>query len=280
MTSPAASLSGSASTSTGADVLRQVTVIAAFVFMIIGCFVGVGLWGGTPIQEAQGGSFQPSASYLTPATSAFGIWTPIYLGLLGYTIWQALPRQRESARQRAVGPLIAASMIFNGLWLVTVQFFSLSVTVAVVVLLLGTLAAAFVRTVRTREPRGGVVDSILIDGTTGLHLGWTTLATVANIGAALTATLGGEVGGGVATAIGIAVLVVVGIIGVGIAWSSRWRVTPGISIAWGLVWLAVARISGEPHSVGIGVAAVVIAAVVVLLPVAIAGLRLLRPQGD
>ena len=98
----------------GSDVTRQILVIAAFVFMIIGDAVGLGAFGGTPIQDAQGGSFSPDTSYLTPATEAFAIWTPIYLGLAIYVIWQALPSQRARDRQRSLGWLIALTMVLNG----------------------------------------------------------------------------------------------------------------------------------------------------------------------
>ena len=51
-------------------------------------------------------------------------------------------------------------------------------------LLLIALCATFVQTVRF--PAEGFGDSVLIDGATGLHLGWVSLATVANISAWLT----------------------------------------------------------------------------------------------
>ena len=148
----------------GSDVTRQILVIAAFVFMIIGDAVGLGAFGGTPIQDAQGGSFSPDTSYLTPATEAFAIWTPIYLGLAIYVIWQALPSQRARDRQRSLGWLIALTMVLNGLWLVTVQFLSVWATVVCIILLLAALVITYLRAVRTREPADGWLDGILIDG--------------------------------------------------------------------------------------------------------------------
>lgn len=256
------------------DIARQITVIAAFCFMIVGCFVGVGVFGGTPIQDAQGGSFRPDASYLTPAIGAFGIWTPIYSGLLCYTVWQALPGQRSRPRQRALGWWIAATMTANGLWLVTVQFLPIGATLAAVVLLLVLLSLAFARAVRTREASDGAIDAVLIDGTTGLHLGWTTLATVANVGALLTRIAPSSWAAG-ASVVGVIVIVAVAVIGGTIGWRSRGRITPAVAIAWGLCWLAVARAGGAAANTPIAVAAIV-AAVIVLLAAVLARIRRIR----
>ena len=250
----------------GSDVARQILVIAAFVFMIIGDAVGLGAFGGTPIQDAQGGSFSPDTSYLTPATEAFAIWTPIYLGLAIYVIWQALPSQRARDRQRSLGWLIALTMVLNGLWLVTVQFLSVWATVVCIILLLAALVVTYLRAVRTREPADGWLDGILIDVVTGLHLGWVTLATVANIAAALTATVPSD-WESAASVVGVLVLVVVAAVALGLSASGGWRIAPVLSIAWGLGWLAVARLLGDLMDVPIGITAIVVAVIVLIVPI-------------
>ncbi len=272
MATAAASSSASA---TPRDLVRQIVVISAFSFMIIGDAVGIGAFGGTPIQDAVGGAFDPDASYLTPATSAFSIWSLIYLGLLGYTVWQALPSQRQNARQRVVGWWIALTMVLNGGWLVTVQFAGdggVWATVVVLALLVAALCVAYVQIVRTRQPQDRIVATALLDGATGLHLGWATLATVANVAAALTAT-GPASWADAADVVGVVVIVVVVVIALVLAAWSRWSLAPGLAIAWGLAWLAVARLGGDLHSTPIGVAAIGAAGIVVLVP---AGMRVLR----
>ncbi|MEV7632531.1 hypothetical protein AB0N64_08995 [Microbacterium sp. NPDC089318] len=88
---------------TGRDIIRQSTVIAAAVFMLFGAAVGGGAFGGESVAELQDGALSAQGSYLAPAGPAFAIWSVIYLGLAAYTIWQALPGQRDSSRQRAIG---------------------------------------------------------------------------------------------------------------------------------------------------------------------------------
>lgn len=262
-----------ASRGSSADLVRQIVVISTFVFMIIAALVGVGVFGGTPVEDAQGGVLDTDGSYLAPAGTAFSIWSVIYLGLAAYTVWQALPGQRGSARQRAVGGWVAATMVLNGGWLVTVQFAtSVWWSVVVIAALLVVLCLAFVAAVRSRRRTGGVVDALLVDGVTGLHLGWVSLATVANAAAALTAT-GDPAWERAADAWGIAVLVVVGLVGAGIALATGGRVAPGIALAWGLSWVAVERATGAPESMPIAVTAAIVAAVVIALPLVLRGVR-------
>lgn len=251
--------------STRSDILRQIAVVSAFVFMIIGDAFGLGAFGGTPIQDAQDGAFSPNASYLTPATQAFGIWTPIYLGLAAYTVWQALPGQRTRERQRRMGWPIALTMVLNGAWLVTVQVWSVWATVVSIMVLLAALSFAYLRAVRSRRREDGFWDAALIDVVTGLHLGWVTLATVANIAVALTVTVPAD-WEGAASVLGVLVLVIVGVIALALSAVCRWRTAAMVSIAWGLSWLAVARIGGEPQSVLIGVTALAVAIVVLVVP--------------
>lgn len=266
-------------TARGSDLVRQIVVLSAVSFMLIAAVIGAGAFGNTAVEDQQGGALDTDGSYLAPAGPAFSIWSIIYLGLIAYAVWQALPRQRASERQRAMGWPIAVTMVLNGLWLVAARFGTLFLTVVVIVLLLIALGWAFRTAVVTRDPRGGVIDSVLVDGTTGLHLGWVTLATVANISAWLT-TIVPASWEDAASAIGVAVLVVVAVIGVAIAWRSGWRVAPALALAWGLSWLAVERLTGSPTNTPIAITAIIVALVVLLVPAAVAGLRLIRPSID
>jgi hypothetical protein len=247
-------------TSRSSDLIRQIAVLAATGFMLVAAMVGTGLFGGTAVQDLQDGALDADASYLAPARQAFSIWSAVYLGLIAYAIWQALPVQRGSERQRRLGWLIAVTEVLNGLWLVSAQFTTLPLTVLVIVLLLAALAVTWRRAIV--QPSEGVAAAVLIDGVTGLHLGWVTLATVANTAAWLTRILpsGAEEA---ADMWGILVLIAVTAIGCGIAWFGR--IAPSLALCWGLSWLAVGRLADQPHSPAIGAAAVCAAAVVALV---------------
>lgn len=255
-------------TQTKKGIVRQSLVIAAAVFMLIAASIGAGALGGASVDDLQDGALSAQGSYLAPAGPAFSIWTLIYVGLLAYTVWQALPAQRTDARQQAVGGWIALSMVLNGLWLVTARFLTLWLTVLVIAVLLAVIARVIVVLGRT-EPRS-LADRLLTDGANGLHFGWVTIATVANTAAFLTQIAPAEWAER-ADAVAVVVLAVVLVIGVASALLTG-RIAPALATAWGLAWLAVGRLTDEPESVPTGIAAVV-AAVLLVVAGVIAVLR-------
>ncbi|MDD7927968.1 TspO/MBR family protein [Microbacterium thalli] len=244
----------------GSDLARQITVISAVVFMIIAAMVGTGLLGGTNVREVQGGALDADSTVLAPGSQAFSIWSVIYLFMIGYAIWQALPSQRARDRQRMAGWWIALTAVLNGGWLLAAQFTTLLVTVIAIVALLAALGWTFRLLVRSR-PRS-IGDRLLMDATVGLHLGWVSLATVANVTAWLSRTVP-ESWGAQADIWGVVVLALVAAVGVGIAAFSRGRPSPIIAMSWGLAWVAIARTTDEPQSTPVAVAAVVVIVIVV-----------------
>ena len=95
------------------------------------------------MQDAAGGALAADATLVAPGTGAFAIWTLIYLGLLAYAVWQFLPAQRTAARHRRLGYPIAASLLLNGAWILSVQFDRLGLSVPIIVALLVVLVVAF-----------------------------------------------------------------------------------------------------------------------------------------
>ncbi len=242
------------------DRLRQIVVISSATFAVIGSFVGSGAAGGTPIQEASGGALAADATLIAPGGPAFAIWTPIYLGLVGYAIWQALPTQKTDARQRRLGYPIALSLVLNAFWILSVQFDLLALSVPVIVALLVVLVGFF-RLLR-RSPPKNLIETILVDGTMGLYLGWVSVATAANIAAVLVSV--GFTGFGLnPDAWGVFVIALAGLVGVGLARYGRGRLAPAAALSWGLGWVAVARLSGQDESMPTAIAAIVAVIVVV-----------------
>jgi hypothetical protein len=246
------------------DTVRQIVVLASAILAIIGSFIGSGAAGGTPIQEAAGGALSASATPIAPAGPAFSIWSVIYLGLIAYAIWQLLPAQKTDARQRRLGYPVAASLILNAAWILSVQFDLLPLSLPVIVALLAVLVWCFLITLASRPKN--IVETIVADGTIGLYLGWVCVATAANTAALLVA--GGFRGFGIdADVWAVFVVAVAGVVGVLVALRGKGRIAPALSLSWGLAWLAVGRLAGEPHSVP-AAAAAIIAIVAILLTTA------------
>ncbi|SDT17203.1 tryptophan-rich sensory protein [Microterricola viridarii] len=244
------------------DLVRQLTVAASAVIAVAGSFIGSGAAGGTPIQDAAGGALAADATLIAPGTGAFSIWSLIYLGLLVYAVWQFLPGQKRAARQRKLGYLVAASLLLNAAWILSVQFDLLWLSVPVIIVLLVVLARAFVVTIQ--NPPTSAVDGIVTDGTIGLYLGWVCVATAANIAAVLVAA--GFDGWGIGAEVwAMAVLALAGVVGILLAVYGGGRIAPTLSLVWGLTWVGVARLSAEPFSGATAIGAFVTAGAVVIV---------------
>lgn len=254
------------------DRIRQVAVTASAVFMVVGTLFGIGVIG-TRVEESAGGSLSATATLLAPAVRAFSIWSVIYAGLIAYVVWQWLPSQTASPRARRIGWLAAASMVLNGVWLLVTQVGQLWLSVVVIVALAVVLGLLMQRLGRPRN--AGTVEKLVVDGTFGLYLGWVSVATAANITATLVAS-------GVNPPLEIAELWAVGVLavaaGIGVLLARVLDARLGVALAmgWGLAWIAVGRLAGEPASPLAGAAAAVAAAVVLT----VTGLIWLRRVGQ
>lgn len=241
------------------DLLRRLWVTVCEVVCLYGTLLGMGVIG-SRVEESSGGSLAADATLLAPGSPAFSIWSVVYLGLAAYTVWQWLPAQRTSDRARATGWLAGITMLLNAGWLLVTQFGLIRLSVGVIALLVLTLGV-LVRRLAVL-PASSMVDRIIVDGTFGAYLGWVSVATCANVAAAGVAS-GWTLGFQADQWLAIAVLAVAAVVGVVLAWQLGGRVSLGAAMAWGLGWIAVARITDAPPSMLVGAAAAV-AAVVVL----------------
>ena len=123
-------------------------------------------------------------NYFFPATYVFTtIWPVIYAGLLGWGVYQALPSNRDSSRLKAVAPWMVVNIALNALW---VLVFGMEAFVSTLPIM---IALVFVTLVIYRKLEVGVrrvaTWERLIHITISIYLAWLTVATVANVAAAL-----------------------------------------------------------------------------------------------
>ncbi|UFU06552.1 tryptophan-rich sensory protein [Ruania halotolerans] len=245
------------------DLVRRIAVTASAVLCAVATAFGVGALGGTEVSEAAGGALAADATLIAPGSGAFGIWSVIYLGLAGYVVWQWLPVS-ATARARAVGWWAAASMLLNGAWLLTIQLGWLWASVAVILALAVVLKVVLARLTAHRP--AGRAELVVVDGTFGLYLGWVAVATCANLAAALVAA-GMPPTGLLAEAITIFILIAVLVLAAVYARSYGARFAIAAAMAWGVGWIAVARLTGEPSAPSVGVTAVAVAVVILVVTV-------------
>ncbi|MBD5786433.1 tryptophan-rich sensory protein [Cellulosimicrobium terreum] len=253
---------------TPSDRVRQVVVLVGSLVAAGAAAYGSGAFGGQAIQDAAGGALSATATPVAPDNPAFRIWSVIYLGLFAFAVLQVLPRNAADARLRATGWWVLASMVLNAAWIGVVQAGSLVGSVVVIAALLAVLAVLVVRLVRT--PPSSTPQALLLDGTIGLYTGWVSVATLANVCAALADAGVGDLGLGVT---GWSVVVLVLAAALSVAWASfaarRRALTLGVGLAmaWGLAWVAVGRFTGPLEDtvvawVAVGASAVALVAAV------------------
>jgi hypothetical protein len=159
------------------DIFRQVVVFLSTIAVI----AINGLANALPLNGQGTGEVSDQFDvYFVPAGYVFSIWGLIYLALLGYSIYQALPGQRENPRLRRMGYLYVLSGAANIAWLFLwhYEYFPLSL-VAMVALLLLLIAVYLV--LGTGRTAVSTAEKWLARVPFSIYLGWITVATVANV---------------------------------------------------------------------------------------------------
>jgi len=117
--------------------------------------------------------------YFFPANFTFSIWGLIFLGWIGFAVYQALPSQRSNPFVRAVGPWFILSCFGNIGWLLAFQYEQFALSMIPILWLLLTLGFAYVRMRRVDAPRS-TADHLLIFAPFSIYFAWAAVATVAN----------------------------------------------------------------------------------------------------
>lgn len=247
---------------TSKQVRRQLAVTLSAAVMVVGTLAGFGLVG-TRVEESSGGAFAANATLITPATTAFSIWSLIYVGLLAYVIWQW--RALDTRRTARIAWPAAASMLLNALWIGVTQLGWLWPSV-VVILALALVLGGLVRRLG-ESPPSSRIEALVVDGTFGIYLGWVSVASVANVTAVLVDS-GIDPGDPLAEVLAVVVLAVAAVLGVVFALrlGARWAVAA--AMAWALGWIAMGRLAGPLYSTATAVAAI-LAGVAVLAATAV-----------
>lgn len=157
--------------------LRQIAVVVTVVLTL----TVNGLANALPINGQNTGQISDRFHvYFVPAGYVFAIWGVIYIGLIAFAVFQALPAQRENPRLQATGWWIALGGLANSVWIFLWHYEYFALTVVVMLVLLATLVVTYLRlgigrtTVSTAETWAVRVPF-------SIYLGWITVATVANV---------------------------------------------------------------------------------------------------
>lgn len=124
-------------------------------------------------------------SLFTPAGFTFSIWGVIYLALLLFVIYQALPSQRNNATIAGISRLFQVNCVANASWIVAWHYDLLNISLLIMLVLLVTLILIY-RALLGAVERASVTQHLLLHLPFSLYTGWITLATIANISAVQT----------------------------------------------------------------------------------------------
>ncbi len=163
------------------DLFRQILIVITFLFTI----TANGLANALPLNGQTTGTISDSFNVVfVPAGYVFSIWGIIYLLLAGYTLYQALPSQRENPSLRRIGFLAALSNVLNGAWIFFWHFNLYVWTMVIMLALLATLIAIYLR-LGIGTQKFTTTEKWLVSVPFSVYLGWITVATIANATALL-----------------------------------------------------------------------------------------------
>ncbi len=119
-------------------------------------------------------------SLFTPAGFTFSIWGVIYLALLLFVIYQALPSQRNSETIAGISRLFQVNCVANASWIVAWHYDLLNISLLIMLVLFVTLILIY-RALLGAIEHASVAQHLFLHLPFSLYTGWITLATIANI---------------------------------------------------------------------------------------------------
>jgi benzodiazapine receptor len=131
---------------------------------------------------------------VTPAGFTFSIWGIIYMLLLGFIVYQALPKNRDQPFLSQIGLLFALSGACNVSWLFLWHYEMVTYSLVLMFALLATLIWIYLR-LDIGRAAVTLKEMAFVHLPFSVYLGWISIATIANVSVALTAV--GWDGGGI-----------------------------------------------------------------------------------
>jgi hypothetical protein len=231
---------------------RQIAVIIAVLATIIINILADAL----PINGLNTGKISDTFHvYFVPAGYVFAIWGLIYIGLITFAVFQALPTQRDNPRLQTTGWWVVLGCLANMVWIFLWHYELFVGTLATMLVLLASLIATYLR-LGIGETKVTQNETWMVRVPFSIYLGWITVATIANVTDVLSYVKWNQFGlsdGTWMLVVLFAVVVIAGVmsftrrdiayaavilwalVGIGVKFPQQGIVTLGIWIAFGLV---------------------------------------------
>jgi translocator protein len=162
------------------NLIRYGNILAFLVVVIVNSIAGaIGING-----RQTGAISDKYATLIAPAGYVFSIWGVIYLLLLGYVAYQVSAKRKDSPFQAKIGYLFIISCIVNICWLLLWHYEMIAASVILMLILFASLLLIYTRLgigVMKVERN----EWLFVQLPFSVYLGWITVATIANVAAAL-----------------------------------------------------------------------------------------------
>lgn len=206
---------------------------------------------------------QVSAAYstlVTPAGFTFSIWGVIYVLLFVFVVFQLLPRHRQDAFNSQVSYLFILSSIFNIAWLFLWQYDYIAASVPVILALLASLIAIYLR-LHIGRSQVSLKEKLSVHLPFSVYLGWITIASIADAAAALVSANWN--GFGVSPTAWALVVIVLALMITLTVLGTRRDIAYGLVVVWALVGIA-ANQGGTPEIVATAEGGAIVAGIAVV----------------
>jgi hypothetical protein len=159
------------------DKFRQAIVAV----MVIATIVVNGLATGLPLNGQTTGEISDSFEvFFVPAGYVFSIWGLIYLGLIAYAVYQALPAQADNQGLRRIGVPFTISSLANMAWIFLWHYEQFPLTLVAMLTLLISLIVIYLR-LDIGRAEVSTAERWSVHVPFSIYLGWITVATIANV---------------------------------------------------------------------------------------------------
>jgi benzodiazapine receptor len=194
---------------------------------------------------------------ITPAGYVFSIWGIIYTLLGIFIVYQALPSQKNKEYQEKIGWLFVLNGLINTVWLFLWQYEYIILSVVLMLMLLATLIAIYLR-LDIGKSDAGLTEKIAVQLPFSTYLGWITIATIANI-ATMLVSINWD-GFGVNPEIWASIIIIIALLLSSLVIVTRKDIAYGLVIVWAFFGISAAQ-TANPNIVNL----TQISAIIVLL---------------
>ena len=140
-----------------------------------------GLANALPINGMNTGQVSDSFNvFFVPAGYVFAIWGLIYILLIAFTVYQALPAQKDQPVLKSIRGWYVIGCLANSIWIFMWHYLQFNLTIVLMAILLVSLLLIYkrLRKANTAETSSGMRWCVQLPFS--VYVGWITVATIAN----------------------------------------------------------------------------------------------------